>query len=275
MPGGEGVVGNRDSGLGNAPGESGQPAGKDRDTGAENAPGESGHGFVGEPEDPWASRRAAMRGHIARARSFQSRIDRAVVRNAAELAGLEGLTRARVSQLLRLLKLAPGVLADLEEVEGTGPVPTEAALRKLAGMKTPERQLAQYQALCGAEAALRAPRPGATRGRPPQRGLQHLFERARRYHAAMDAGEYRSLEDLGRAEGVTGRRIAHLLQLLQLDLEIIEAVDVPADQLPNGVTERRLREVAKQRGREAQLAAWAALVGPGIRGLSNDRQRAQ
>ena len=184
------------------------------------------------------------------------------MRNAAELAGREGLTRARVSQLLRLLQLAPQVLADLEDPEGTGPVPTEAALRKLAGVKTPERQFAQYHRLCAAEAAGRAPRRGATRARPPQRGLQHLFERARRYHAAMEAGEYRSLEELGRAEGVTGRRIAQILQLLQLEPEIIEAVDVPAEELPKGVTDRRLREVAKLRGREEQMAAWAELMRP-------------
>ena len=178
------------------------------------------------------------------------------------MAGREGLTRARVSQLLRLLQLAPQVLADLEDPEGTGPVPTEAALRKLAGVKTPERQFAQYHRLCAAEAAGRAPRRGATRARPPQRGLQHLFERARRYHAAMEAGEYRSLEELGRAEGVTGRRIAQILQLLQLEPEIIEAVDVPAEDLPKGVTDRRLREVAKLRGREEQMAAWAELMRP-------------
>ena len=189
---------------------------------------------MAEVEHPWAGRRAALRGHIARARSFRHDIDRYVVKNAAEIAGREGLTRARVSQLFRLLKLALEVLADLEDEDGVGPVPREVELRKLAGVKSPELQLAQYQRLCGAEAAGRAPRRGATRGRPPQRGLQHLFERARRYHAALEAGTFESLEELGRSEGVTGRRIAHLLQLLQLDLEIIEVVDVPADQLRCG-----------------------------------------
>ena len=37
------------------------------------------------------------------------------------------------------LKLAPVILVDLEEVDDTGPVPTEAALRKMAGTRTPER----------------------------------------------------------------------------------------------------------------------------------------
>ena len=207
-------------------------------------------------EDPWAGRRASLRGHIARARSFRHDIDRYVVKNAAEIAVREGLTRARVSQLFRLLKLAPEVLADLEDEDGVGPVPREVELRKLAGVKSPERQLAQYRRLCGAEAAGRGPGRGATRGRPPQKGLQHLFERARRYHAAMEAGEFGSLEELGRAEGVTGGRIRQIMLLLQLEPEIIAAVDVPADEVPRGVTDRRLRDVAKLRGRDEQLAAW-------------------
>lgn len=174
-----------------------------------------------------------------------------------------------MSQLLRLLHLAPEVLADLDDLEGTGAVPTELELRKLAGIKTPERQAAEYRRLCAAEAEARAPRraPRVTKpkGRPPQRGLQHLFERARRYHAVLEAGEVRSLEDLGRAEGVTGRRISQILSLLQLAPEIIEAVDVPADDLPDGVTERRLREVARLRDQQAQVKAWDTLAGVGVR----------
>lgn len=215
---------------------------------------------MAEAKDPWAGRRAALRGHIARARSFRHDIDRYVVKNAAEIAGREGLTRARVSQLFRLLKLAPEVLADLEDEDGVGPVPREVELRKLAGVKSPERQLAQYQRLCGVEAAGRAPGRGATRGRPPQKGLQHLFERARRYHATMEVGAFESLEELGRAEGVTGARIRQILLLLQLEPEIIAAVDVPVEVLPKGVTDRRLRAVAKVRGRAAQLEAWEELV---------------
>ena len=229
-----------------------------RATGSGNAPRETRH----EPEAPWAGRRASLRGHIARARSFRSDIDRAVVKNAAEIATRESLTRARVSQLLRLLDLAPDILADLEDTAGTCWVPSEAALRKLAGIRTPERQVAEYRRLCAAEEASRASRKGRRgKGRPPQRGLQHLFERARRYHAMLESGEARSLEAIGRAEGVTGRRIAQIVALLQLAPEIIEAVDVPVEELPAGVTERKLRAVVKLRTREEQVAAWEGLVG--------------
>lgn len=50
-----------------------------------------------------------------------------------------------------------------------------------------------------------------------------------------------------------------VLLLLQLEPEIIAAVDVPAAKLPKEVTDRRLRAVAKLRRRKVQMVAWAAL----------------
>jgi hypothetical protein len=88
---------------------------------------------------------------------------------------------------------------------------------------------------------------------------------------ALESGEARSLEDLGRAEGVTGRRIAQILLLLQLAPEIIEALDVPAADLPSGITERRLREVARLRGREEQRRAWRRMVGCGAQSVKQER----
>jgi len=75
----------------------------------------------------------------------------------------------------------------------------------------------------------------------------------------MASGEVRSLADVGRVEGVTGQRIAQILGLLQLIPEILTEVDRPADELPAGVTEKRLRAVAKLRDRSSQLAAWEKL----------------
>jgi hypothetical protein len=187
-------------------------------------------------------------------------IDRAAVRNAAEIATREELTRARVCQLLRLLRLAPEVLTDLEDVEGTGSVPSESKLRKLAGLKTPERQVAEYQRLCAVEGGGQPTSGSRRRALPPRRGLQHLFERARRYHAMLESGEARSLEAIGRIEGVTGRRVTQIVSLLQLAPEIIAVVDVPADQLPVGMSERKLRQVVRWRDRKAQMTAWAALA---------------
>jgi|GEM_PF-3665291 len=189
-------------------------------------------------------------------------IDLAEVRNAAGVAAREGLTRARVCQLLRLLSLAPVVLADLEDVEGTGSVPSEAKLRKLAGLKTPERQVAEYDRLCAVEAGSQRTAGSRRKARPPRRGLQHLFERARRYHAMLESGEAQSLEGVGRIEGITGRRVTQIVSLLQLAPEIIEVVDVPADQLPVGMSERKLRQVVRWRDHERQLRLWTSLLHP-------------
>ena len=194
-------------------------------------------------------------------------IDGAVVRNAAEIARREKITRARVCQLMRLLQLAPDVLSDLEDVEGTGPVPSEARLRKLAGMKTPERQVAEYERLCAAERTNTTPatRPRQS-GRPPQRGFQPLFDRARRYHAMLESGEARSLEAVGRGEGVTGVRIGQIVALLHLAPAIIDLVDLPVAEMTVSVSERQLRRVAKVRGQREQVAAWRRLLATGSKG---------
>jgi hypothetical protein len=188
-------------------------------------------------------------------------IDGAVVRNAAEIARREEITRARVCQLMRLLKLAPEVLSDLENVEGTGPVPSEARLRKLAGMKTPERQVAEYERLCAVERTSTTPASRLRQsGRPPERGFQPLFDRARRYHAMLESGEARSLEAIGRGEGVTGVRIGQIMALLHLAPAIIDLVDVPVGEMSVRVSERQLRQVAKVRNHEEQLRAWACMA---------------
>ena len=55
---------------------------------------------------------------LAQAREFQRRIDAGEVKNAAELARTLHLTRARVSQILSLLRLAPEVLAYIANLKG-------------------------------------------------------------------------------------------------------------------------------------------------------------
>jgi len=70
--------------------------------------------------------------------------------NATEVSRMEGLTRARVSQLRGLLRLAPSILDDLEAQNGAGPVPTEGVLRKLSTLPK-AKQSARYQKLIEAE----------------------------------------------------------------------------------------------------------------------------
>ena len=70
-----------------------------------------------------------------------------VVGNAAELARRQGLSRARVSQIRSMLRLAPEVLADLESEERSGPVPSEVELRKLAQVRPRFEQVGRYREL--------------------------------------------------------------------------------------------------------------------------------
>jgi hypothetical protein len=198
-------------------------------------------------EDPWATRRRALRGHLLRALNFRERIDQGLVANAAAVAAEEGLTRARVCQLLKLLDLAPEVLDDLEDKDGVGPVPSEHKLRKLAGVRPVEDQVERYRELVEAEAVSQH-QGGKPKPPLPRRGFQHLFRRARRYHAMLESGEAPSLEALAREEGISSTRVRQVLMLLQLPPEVVESMDVPAIQLPPGLREKDLRRLVSAGG---------------------------
>ncbi len=88
----------------------------------------------------WAKQRERLRGHLERARRFEAMLKTGEVKNAAELSRREGVSRARVSQLMALLKLSKAVLARLEE----GVVPSERELRRIARLADAE-QLAEYE----------------------------------------------------------------------------------------------------------------------------------
>ena len=169
--------------------------------------------------------------------------------NAAEVSRMEGLTRARVSQILGLLRLAPSILHDLEDEEGTGPVPPEGALRKLS-MLAAARQPSRYGKLIEAEEQRGQPKHKvngtARRNREhlPRRGLSHLLDQARRYQALLDHREVRSLEDIAQREGISASRVGQVLGLLQLAPDIVDLVDRPADQ-EKPITYRELLRIAR------------------------------
>jgi hypothetical protein len=203
-----------------------------------------------------------LRGHLARACGFQQAIDAGEVANAAAIASREGLPRARVCQILGLLRLHPDILADIEDDDGAGPVPAEGALRKLA-LVPREQQIEKYEALVEAEVAA-AHATGSTRpsrAHLPRRGFAHLFERARRFQAMLDAGEVRSLDELGRREGLSGDHVSQILCLLHLAPDIVEVVDRPADG-PSGVTYRELRRIARLGDPTAQRRAFYGQLAP-------------
>ena len=199
-------------------------------------------------DDPWATRRRALRGHLCRARSFRERIDQGLVANAAAVAAEEELTRARVCQLMKLLDLSSEVLADLEGEDGVGPVPSEHKLRKLASVRPEDSQVDRYRELCKEEGSGQERGGASSKSHPPRRGFQHLFRRARRYHAMLESGEAPSMEAIARAEGISSTRVRQVLMLLQLPPNLIERVDVPASQLPPGLREKDLRRLVSAGG---------------------------
>ena len=181
--------------------------------------------------------------------------------SAAELARDEGLTRARVSQLMRLLRLAPAIQAEIDDVGSERAMLKEKALRKLPSLPSPEAQVERFAELL---ATVEAQRSGggvglAERG-VRRRGFQHLFEQGRRCAALLDEGEAESYAAVGEREGVSADRVGQLLLLLHLAPGIIEMVDVPAQDVPRGVTELELRRIARLREPSEQWRAFHSMM---------------
>ena len=88
---------------------------------------------------------------LTRARAWRRLIDAGAVKNAAALARRHGVTRARVSQLLSLLRLAPEILEYIDGLEGTegGLHLTARRLRDIAVLDDPDEQRARFRALVG------------------------------------------------------------------------------------------------------------------------------
>ncbi len=98
---------------------------------------------------------------LRRAREYQQMIDRREAANRAELARKLGLTRARVTQILHLLDLAPEIQAYLDALApSTTRFPlTESRLRDIARMIDPDDQVAEFEKLAGVRLAPRASWP--------------------------------------------------------------------------------------------------------------------
>ena len=210
-----------------------------------------------QDDDPWADALARVRKHLERARAFRGWIDAVPERTAADLARKEKLTRARVSQVLKLLDLAPAIVEDLEREDRCGPLPSELQLRRIAAIPDPGHQWSRYEQLVrqgelsirgGSKAAVASTR---------SRGCQGDLERARRLQKLWDTGAYDSLKALGRVDGVTGARVSQLLNLLHLAPEILAVLDVPEDEVPSGIKKTEVRAIARLRGHDAQRRAFA------------------
>ena len=78
-------------------------------------------------------------------------IDTGEVKNATELARRHGLSNARVSQLMSLLRLAPEILAYIDRLDGTEGCLhlTAYRLRDIAVLSDHDEQRARFRDLVG------------------------------------------------------------------------------------------------------------------------------
>jgi hypothetical protein len=140
-------------------------------------------------------------------------------------------------------------------------VPTLKELHAIGRLASERAQVGRYRQVCE---ALRKKRITADRVKPtPQRGFQHLFAKARTWQAMLDVGEVRSVSALARQVKVSRHQIGRVLDLLTLPPEVQAALDVPVEELPQGVTQAQVKGLARVDGAEAQRAAWAEMVRSG------------
>lgn len=104
------------------------------------------------PPHPWG-----LREHLARARRWEAQLASGQVASRADVARAEGLTRARVTQVMNLLKLAPEILAVMEAAPEQVAILGERAIRDLVQVGSPERQVERFRLLLA-----RRPGPGGS-----------------------------------------------------------------------------------------------------------------
>jgi hypothetical protein len=96
-----------------------------------------------------ASRTPRVVELLRKALEWQALLESGRVRNQADIAHQEGVTRARVTQVMALLRLAPEIQAHILSMpdEARRPAITERALRPISQMEDPPDQKAKFQEL--------------------------------------------------------------------------------------------------------------------------------
>jgi len=109
---------------------------------------------------------------LNRARDWQRMIDAGEVKNAAQIARDHDVTRARVSQVMTLLRLAPEIVEYIDDLDGSEGCLhlTERKVRAIALLENHDAQRAAFGELVGVTIPPRAPTsprvaPRATRSR--------------------------------------------------------------------------------------------------------------
>lgn len=96
---------------------------------------------------------------LNRAREWQRMIDAGEVKNAAQVAREHDVTRARVSQVMTLLRLAPEIIEYIDDLDGTEGYLhlTERRVRAIALLEDHDAQRAAFGDLVGVTIPPRAP----------------------------------------------------------------------------------------------------------------------
>lgn len=86
---------------------------------------------------------------VALALSFRKMLDQGTVRDQSQLAQQVDLTRARVTQLLNLLKLPPAVITELSAAKDSAKIAffTERRLRSMTKLTSAQEQLEAFQTM--------------------------------------------------------------------------------------------------------------------------------
>ena len=103
----------------------------------------------GTPRPPKEPKTPRVVELLRKAMEWQRQLEADEVRNQAEIARLEGVTRARVTQIMALTRLEPEIreyILAMPEVVGRVDV-TEHALRSIAQIDDPKQQLAEFRGL--------------------------------------------------------------------------------------------------------------------------------
>jgi len=111
---------------------------------------------IRSPKPPKVPRSPRVVEFLRKAIEWQALIKSGEARNQAEIARREGVTRARVTQVMGLMRLVPEIRETIFAMPAAigRPVITERALRPIAKLDDPREQVSALCALVGPKAEL-------------------------------------------------------------------------------------------------------------------------
>ena len=85
---------------------------------------------------------------LRKAIEWRRQLDAGEVLNQAAIAHREGITRARVTQIMGMLRLAPAIQEHILVMTETALRISERVLRPIARLRAPESQMVRFAVLC-------------------------------------------------------------------------------------------------------------------------------